>query len=240
MWLALLPILARALRELGPFWPESRRHVMGVTVTFAVLVTVPIYVIDKIHHIDYELPHYRRKAMVLWSIGLSPALLGAAAIALIFTASERAIRRAGAQVDADEVQNYLRLRTLLQRMLIVEAAILGGSILTNGTLRHAVNQIHRHAFPKEELIAFGAWLSFVEALLYGPTHWRLRDLGSCLCKRLVPLEGRGTELTKSLDDRKNLETLLGLHVTAGAGFQNALVILAPLVISLILGVIGGK
>jgi hypothetical protein len=239
MWFALLPTLARTVRELGPFWPESRRHVVGVTVTFAVLVAVPIVVAGQIHPINVDLPNYRWKVYPIWAIGLSAALLGAAAIALIFTALERAIRMVG-EVAPDEVQHYFRLRTLLQRMLMVEAAILGASILTTGTLRHAVNQIHANAFPRESLVAFGTYLSVVVALLYCPAYLRLRDLGSSLCNRVVPLEGTGTALTKSLDDRTKLNTLLGLDVTAGASFQNGVVILAPLVVSLIVGLIGGK
>jgi hypothetical protein len=240
MWFALLPTLAGAVRELSPYWPESRRHVLGVTVTFALLVTVPIVVGGRIHRLTVDVPHYRAKLLLITAIGLSAALLGAAAIALIFSASQIAIRTRG-DVAPEEVEHFFRLRTLLQRLLMIEAAIWGAAILTTGTLSHAVNQIHGPGdFPREELIAFGTYLSAVVALLYAPAYIRLRALGSELRDRLVPLEGSGETLTKSLNDRRSLESLLGLDVTAGANFQNGLVILAPLVIGLIASLLGGR
>jgi hypothetical protein len=230
MWFAVVPTLLRTLIDYGGRWRENQRQVIGVCAAFALLVALPLTIGTSLHAAENPLPNHVTKTYVITALGLATALLGVAGISLVDCSIDEASGQTG-KVTTPELERYFSLRSALLKLLTIEAAILAAAILAVGALRHALNNVFPGDFSEETLVAFGAYLSGTVALVYIPPYVRLRSLGRELRDRLVPLAG--ASLTKSLGDRQNAESLLGLDVTAGSAFQQSAAILAPFATSLV-------
>jgi hypothetical protein len=240
LWMALLPTLTRAVREFEAYWPKNRAMVSGVTTAFALLVVLPIVIGELIHSTpEYPLPAHGVKIPVITFIAVVVALVGAAAVALVYAAMGDAFKAKGS-VAATEIERFFGLRASLVQLLAIEGAILGAAILATGALRHAVVALSGEAgFPKETLLAYGIYLSAVVALLYGPTYMRLLELGRHLRDRMVPLDDSSPPSIDRLEQRQKLDVLLDLEVSASTSFRSGLLILTPLTTSLV-GLLIGK
>lgn len=240
LWAALLPTLARALRKFAGEWAANTRMIAGVTAGFALLVILPVVVGERLRSTpDYPLPHHVVKVELITLLGVTAGLIGAAAVALVYAATGRALTRSG-KVAAEELGNYFALRAVLLQLLAVEGAILSAAILATGALRHAVvSYTGREAsFPQETLLAYGIYLSAVVALLYGPVYNHLQDLGRSLRDRIIDNETPATTFVEKLEHRQKLGELLGLDLSATSSFRSVLLVLTPLSTSLISLLVG--
>jgi len=180
----------------------------------------------------YPLPDHQWKILVLSLIGAAVALLGVAELALV----KVALQNEPAGGTLADIERYLDLRTLLQRVLAVEGAILGAAILASGALRNAVVAYTKvqSSYPREYVLLYGAYFTLLLALLYAPVYLRLLEVGranvDAACK---PEEPASPAWLPAYEKRKKLEEHLQLEVATSASFRAGIAILAPLASALV-------
>jgi hypothetical protein len=201
--------------------------VASVAATAAPLVAFFVYAKYTLD-LHYPLPYHEWKILALSLIGMGVALLGVAQLALV----KAALENEPASGTLADVERYLGLRTLLERVLAVEGAILGAAILSAGGLRNTVVAFHSHdqsSFPRDYVLVYGAYFTLLLALLYAPVYLRLLEVGranvDAACK---PEEPASPNWLPAYQKRKKLEEHLQLQLTTGASFRAGVAILAPL------------
>jgi len=128
-------LLSAQLRmPLAGIWAKARAAVTTGVLAAAVPL-VGFASLASLHSsLQYPLPHHAAKIFVLSLIGSAVALLGVAELALVKTA----LQDEPARGSAADIERFLELRAVLQRILAVEGTILGTAILATGALRNAV------------------------------------------------------------------------------------------------------
>ena len=220
----------------GP-WSEAR----GAVVASVVAAAIPLYgfvVYATLYSpVSYPLPGHRWKLFGLDTLGTTIALIGVAQFALVGAALQN--QAAGGTLA--DVARYLELRSLLQRVLAIEGAILGAAVLAAGALRNAViAYTHRQAsYPREYVFIVGIYFTLVLALLYAPVYRKLLELGRAnLEAACPPVEPASPEWLATYEKRERLGQHLQLEVTTNATFRAGIAILAPLgsaLVALLLG-----
>jgi hypothetical protein len=235
-------IYADARRSVRTFVLAAAVPLVGFAVLGPALLTV-----------DYPLPGSVPKSIVLNLLGAAVALLGVAEMALVKAALQGEPARGGAA----DLDRFLELRSVLQRVLAVVGAILGAAILATGARRNAANAypdhlrayIHGHPgylqqhqaqksflntalhapFPHEYLLFFGAFLTLLLALFYAPVYLRLLETGRANLEAACPLgDPASAGWADSYEKRKKLQEYLQLEVSASASFRAGVAIFAPL------------
>ena len=219
-------------------WATARIPVAAtVAATAAPLVAFFVYV-EFTLDLHYPLPYHEWKIFALSLVGMSVALLGVARLALVKVALENE----PASGTLADVERYLELRTLLERVLAVEGAILGAAILAAGGLRNTVVAFHSHdqsSFPREYVLVYGAYFTLLLALLYAPVYRRLLEVGRAnVDAACEPEEPTSPSWLPAYEKRKKLEEHLQLQLATGTSFRVGVAILAPLgsaLVGLLLG-----
>ena len=177
--------------------------------------------------------------LALSLVGCAIALYGVLALGRV----HYALHHTKIPANSDGIASYLELRAILQRVLLVEGAIIGAAVLASGALRNAVVAFHDHddsKFPRELVLVYGAYFTTLLALLYAPVYIRLLAVGSHIVDGICPsVDPRSTEWTDVYEKRKKLDELLELQVATSASFKAGIAIAAPLGSSIV-GLLIGK
>jgi hypothetical protein len=241
--LLLSPEMRHPLREV---WPRARAHV-AATVGAAGVPLLGVVIFGSVHStIQYPFQWHQGKVLALSLLGAGVALIGIAEIALVKFALDNDPPVGGSSAD---VERYLCLRTLLQRILGIEGAIIGAAVLATGGLRNAVvaydallvkNKLPVHGtFPREYVLIYGAFFTLILALLYAPVYFKLLEVGranaDAACK---PEEPASPAWLPAYEKRRKLDEYLQLQIATSASFRAGVAILAPLgsaLVALLLG-----
>lgn len=217
----------RVLDTLDGLWSEGRRAVIATVLAAALPLYGFVLGVVLTSPVTDPLPGHRWKLFVLQAIGTAIALVGVAEFALVKVGLQS---QATGGTSAD-VARYLELRSLLQRVLAVEGAILAAAVLAAGALRNAVIAFtdHESSYPREYIFIVGAYFTLVLALLYGPVYRKLLDVGNAnLDAACPPVEPASPEWLATNEKRDALRRYLQLEVTASDSFRAGIAILAPL------------
>lgn len=172
-------------------------------------------------------------------VGLKFVLLSALAVNVglrAYTGIWRVDTAVGALVDKDrldpaDLQRYLHLRDVLQRLLSIHAAILASAIVAATAWRGAVLAWNpAEAVPIEYILVYGGYLSGLLALIVAPAYTRLRALASKIVDQFGGLP-RPTETgwSTAYERRRQLEEFLDPRTIARA----AGVVAVPLMTSVV-------
>jgi hypothetical protein len=242
---ALWAIAAAALttvqirKGLDRAWPDAR----GAVVAYVVAAAVPLYgfvAYASLHtHTSDPLPDHRWKLFALETLGTTIALIGVAEFALV----KVCLQNEAARGTAADIARFVDLRSLLQRVLTIEGAILGAAVLAAGALRNAVIAYthDQSAYPREYVFIVGAYFTLILALLYAPVYVKLLQVGRANLDAACPLvEPASPEWLAAYGKREKLGQYLQLEVTASARLQTGIAILAPLTSALIALLLGTR
>jgi hypothetical protein len=226
-------------RSLEGAWPDAR----GAVVAYVVAAAVPLYgfvAFASLHtHTSDPLPDHHWKLFGLETLGTTIALIGVAEFALI----KACLQDEAARGTAADIARYVDLRSLLQRVLTIEGAILGAAVLAAGALRNAViAYAHQEsAYPREYVFIVGAFFTLILALLYAPVYAKLLQVGRANLDAACPLvDPASPEWLAAYEKREKLGQYLQLEVTASAGFKAGVAILAPLTSALVALLLGTR
>jgi hypothetical protein len=217
---------------------EARRTAWSATAAVGLPVLGLVVAATVGQKLDYDLPGHKAKLTVLSCLGAGVALMGVHALGRVYVA----LRHRPPPATAQGFTAYLDLRSVLERILAVEGAILGAAILATGALRNLVvaSTGDKDAFPKEDLLLYGAYFTLILVFVYAPVYQQLLATGRRLLDDACPAEEpTSPDWTASYDKRKKLEELLELQVGTSGSFRAAVAIAAPL-LSSIVGLLLGK
>lgn len=232
VWAVGLAAIALTFRDLAPCASGRWGNVLLVPFLFGGLAVAFLVVAARIQQLEYPLPDHAVRLGIFVGIGFLVAFYGAVAMHLVGAGLAREFERPLTTVN-EPIARLIRFREHLHRILAVEAAILGGAIVGSVALRELLLDtyyIRRSDYPSEYIIVYGAFLSSLVALAYGPVYARFIDRGHVLRDAFLPGPEGGT-WSKLLEERRAFESLLGLNVTSRAGVRATLAILAPLITS---------
>ena len=140
------------------------------------------------------------------------------------------------------IDQYLQLRSHLQRFLTALGSLIGASTLATGMLRNVILSLpdtSPEQFPAESVLAFGGYYTLFVAVVYVPVFVTLNIVGRNLCDKIFPLpEPHNENWSDMYDKRSKLETLLHIQSSSMGNFTDSFIIAAPLIgsaISLLLG-----
>jgi hypothetical protein len=238
----LSPQMRRPLREV---WSRAHAPVVA-SVSTAGIPLAAVVIFASVHsEIHYPLPWHSWKVLALSLIGIGVALIGIAELAAIKFALENDPPVAGNSAD---IERYLRLRTLLQRILGIEGAIIGAAVLATGGLRNAVVAydglvanygITNSPFPREYVLIYGAFFTLMLALLYAPVYFKLLEVGRKNVNAACPAEDPTSPAwLPAYEKRQRLEEHLQLGVATSASFRAGVAILTPLASALVALLLG--
>ena len=143
------------------------------------------------------------------------------------------------EVKAETLDQFVRLRVILHRLLLVQATILGSAVLSLAALRGAIVAVDGLTFPQELLIGYGLAGSAALLSVYAPVYGSVLGVGRRLLDKATPFPSTAdTSWPEALDRRAKLESVLRIDSSIATNIQAALAILTPLVGS-VLGVIVG-
>lgn len=139
---------------------------------------------------------------------------------------------AGAERLAEDLGRYQQLRSRLERFLGFAAANIGLSILSFGALRSMLGETAAglpELLPKGSILVFGAYFTWLLAIIYLPIRKSLNDVGNALAEEVLqqPVVKRVT-WTQWLDEQQAIRTWLGLQGSVLQDLQQGLSVLAPL------------
>ena len=264
-WAVLAAPLAASVYELRR-WRRARFTVVGL-----LLLGISVYAYRRgVETVDVmnPLPNHEVKMKTLTYTGGALAFVAGFGMWCVWAAADRALaerrqtpaagawlRRVGALPDGepagDPVERYLRLRSLLERLLALAGAIVGAAILGTGALRNAILSWEQAMSPGEEIIAdeffadelvlaYGLFLSALLALFYAGPALRLQKYGEELRDAIAaPSWPPALGWESRAEERTKLSTLLQLDLGATTSFRAGVAILAPLATSIVGVLLGG-
>jgi hypothetical protein len=172
LWLICFLLLWQITRTLRHHMEgASRREVRSVFLAFSVPIVLSVGVVPISTGLHYPLPHHQLRVFGLSAIGAAVAMVGGLGLGRIH-AQLGACLPASATPDLAIVERYLDLRRSLQRILVIEGAMIGAAVLATGGLRNAVLAYsagpgaHAVNFPREFVLMAGIFYSAVLALVY--------------------------------------------------------------------------
>lgn len=168
---------------------------------------------------------------VLVGIFTLPALSGLTLAALLL--NQRNLPWDG-RTSSAAITALLDMRGHVHRFLAVLAVVIGGNILAAAAFRRAMlAYVPEPPIDTTILLAYGAMMTGVLALLYVPTYVALQSRSRELLDALCPLPVQGCPPHDWFVNRSDLEGLLELKVHTGRAVTVALGLLTPFVSSLI-------
>jgi hypothetical protein len=240
LWAALALTLVPTLSELWPAKDSQKQLVLpallavGFLVVLLGLTEAGQRLVKDVEGLDNPFPNHREKTRGILAFGSVVAALATFGIGLVHQklADVRSRRR---PTSSDTLGDFVRLRTVLHRLLIIEAAILGSAILSLAAARGALLADDQH-FPQALLISYGVAGSAALVSVYGPIYASVLSVGREILDAATPIPDIETGWSEKLDARTKLESLLKIDSSIATNAQAALAILTPLVGS-VLGVI---
>lgn len=236
LWAVAVAVLAAQFKQLSNgHWPAARRRVTLDVVAAAVPLLTFGAVVATHSGLHYPFTWHQEKMTAFTVIGASVALFGFAEFAL----AKYALDKEPANGTLAATGRFLEIRRLLEKVLSIEGAILAGLILATAALRGAINGYwltSHHVttsqvppFPRQYVLIYGAFFTFLLALIYAPVYLRVLRAGRAnvdeACK---PVEPSSPEWVEVQEKRDRLAAHLQLSASASPTLRTAGAILAPL------------
>lgn len=250
LWAVGVTVFAVQLKQLSNgHWPAARRRVTVDVVAAAVPLLGFGAVVANHSGLHYPFTWHREKMTAFTVIGAAVALFGFAEFAL----AKFALDEEPANGTLADTGRFLEIRRLLEKVLSIEGAILAALILATAALRGAVNGYWRYLashpayllshplqkrflttsqvppFPREYVLIYGAFFTFLLALIYSPVYVRVLTAGranvDAACKPVEPSSPNWVEVQEKRD---KLAAHLQLSASASPTLRTAGAILAPL------------
>jgi hypothetical protein len=246
LWFALGLGLVPTFRELKKkALPFGRPVALGVSF-FAVLAGLTFAGFELGEELDDTFrnpwPEHRERLTAIALIGALVAALATVCMGLVHewlvrVDAETHLNRT--EVESATIADFVRLRVVLHRLLMVQATILGSAILSLAALRGAIVAVDGLTFPQELLIGYGLAGSAALVSVYGPVYGSVLGVGRRLLNIATPFKSTAdTDWPKAIEQRATLESVLRIDSSVATNIQAVLAILTPLVGS-VLGVIVG-
>jgi hypothetical protein len=204
----------------------ARRDVVLAALMLAILVAAVPFTSFVVGRPEEVIPHAHVKTYLLTAITFVVALGAAGSIWLI----RARLERLGTDATKENLRTYLALRSELDRHLAYLGGVVGLAVLSSAVLRSVLAETNT-AYPPEAVILYGIALSLIVALVFVPTYLAAQAVGGKIRDGIAPLPDRGP-FADGLAERRKLEDVLGLTVSASASFRAAVAIFAPLLGSL--------
>jgi hypothetical protein len=241
LWAALALSLVPTLSELWPStaslselgWPAALA-VWFLGVLF-VLTEAGNELVTHVENLRNPLPNHQEKQT--WILGFGSVVAASAAFGIGLVHQRLGELRRMDLKSAETIRGFVRLRTVLHRLLIVEATILGSAILSLAAARGAIVAVEALEFPQALLIGYGFAGSAALVSVYGPVYATVLGVGRRILSEATPIPDiEGPDWPDRLGERDTLESLLRIDSSVASNAQAVLAILTPLVGS-VLGVI---
>jgi hypothetical protein len=186
--------------------------------------------------------HYQRVtvANAICGIFIIPSFAG---LLLVQTRLSALRRETPSKVAADRaggvIVELLWLRAALQRFLVSFGVLISAGLLGIGALRGALlaGGVSAADIPGIDILAYGAFLSALAALLFVPAYVAWQGQVVDLRDKLYPVPDNGLPSRDWHQARSDFDTLLSARSSAGSVFTAAFGILAPLASSLVTALI---
>jgi hypothetical protein len=240
LWaLAILPVAA-SLSALWRFGENNWRRVIVSTGSLAVaLLLIAVgtrFISTSFPEINYPLPSHGVKLTIIAVIGSAIAIAGGLGMALVHTGLAQIARddltSEGTRDTA--IPDVFLLGEHLQRLLVIEGAIIGAAVLATAALRNAVLAYGEKpgaeatSFPPEYVLVYGAAFSVLLALVWAPIYSLLTAVAASLRDAAVGGRAANESWTDWHERRKEFDDFLSVQATAGASFRSGVAILTPL------------
>jgi hypothetical protein len=140
----------------------------------------------------------------------------------------------------DSINDFLTLRSQLQRLLVINGIIIGLSTLSAGAMREALKSVTGiEPIPKEYVLVYGTYFSSMLALAYFPAYIRSVQAGEKILEFHYPLEK--IPLPKTGDDhdvlwyeqRHHLRAFLEIDPATSLNIIRSFSIFSPVIGSII-------
>src|SRR5713101_1471819 len=233
--------LAKAAKALEKHFIGGKLQ-MGVSAAaFALFFSLPSAVPRSLFLSDgyWPLAHHSAKVLVFAVAAFLTSLLAVVGMLLVRSATAGLFADEG-ETDGDLVR-YLGLRDYAENFLLILGGMIGMATLSLGALRKAVLAVGYsvEAFPAVLVLAYGAYFTFLVALIYLPVFAALRETGFRFLNQSYPFQSvTASTWIEQCGKRQTLEKVLRLEGTAEQSLRSGLAILAPLVgggVSVLLG-----
>jgi hypothetical protein len=187
----------------------------------------------------FALPGFSTKFFILKMLTITVVMLHLSSMFGVHLQLAGQLRRslaAGEEPEAErlaeDVQRYQQLRSRLERLLGFCAAIIGLSILITGAMRSLLKEVSPgppELLAPGHVMAFGAYYTWLLALIYLPIRKTLQDVGHALAEGLMRQSlGKRVTWKQWHEERQALRTWLGLQGSALQELQQGLFVLVPL------------
>jgi hypothetical protein len=231
--IALFPVVA-SLRALWRFGENRWRRVAvstsGIAVMWFVVAATSFLARTSLGY-EIHFPNFGAKLAVFNSLGGALAICALLGMVLVHAGLMGIRSHVPSEAARDRsIRDLLLLREHLQRLLVVEGAIIGAAVLQYAALRNAVlaDSPPKQPFPRELVLIYGGAFSIVLALVWAPIYALSVAVGERVCDSIIG--ARGEEEAWPDWHRRQIEfaDVLGLNRSANETFRSALAILTPL------------
>ena len=224
---------------------HGKRHAAEIAATGvagAVLVLGPVAV-ALLDPIDSPLPRHTQRITLITALGAVVAFAGFANLAIL----DLAARRMGVQVKSGEkapatggAADFLALRRTLDGLLTLLATLVTIAVLSSGLLMRAMQEnVDSDRYSPVLMWPYALYLVGILALVYVPTHLRLRGIGEEMRDARFPARLPGElDYDDNVKHRKEMDELLRLREGPAVKLKSSLTILAPLLGTFAASVLG--
>ncbi|HYO59802.1 hypothetical protein, partial [Archangium sp.] len=196
-------------------------------------------------HLDVDallqMPHLHPKLFILGMLAAAVATLHTAGmlsvhVQLLAYPREPASRAEALQAGGfdEDVLRYQRLRSRLERFLVLSAVIIGTETLGIGAFRNLLSEFEpSKVFEPSRIMGYGIYSTALLASVYLPARKTLTEVGEGLVARYArQFPAEGTSWKDWSQEQQAVRTWLGLQSSTLQDFQQGLSVLAPLLASL--------
>jgi hypothetical protein len=232
LWaIALFPVVA-SLRALWRFGENRWRRVAVSTSAIAVMwfVVGAASVLARTSRYKVPFPYVGAKLAVFVSVGGALAICALLGMILVHAGLMGIRLQVPSEAARDRsIRDLLLLREHLQRLLVVEGAIIGAAVLSYAALRNAVlADSPMQPFPPELVLIYGGAFSIALALVWAPIYALSVAVGTRVCDSIVGARGEEEAWPDWQRRRISFADVLDLNTSASETFRSALAILTPL------------
>jgi hypothetical protein len=265
LWVVSLLVMFNEWRNSRTLWAGPRRQrmeaLLGLVLTalmFLVPSILPLFTSQSVasailgHAADLvPLPNFPTKLVILELLRDAVVILLTAGMFGVHRQLSGQLRQSPSPREepeaerlAEDVRRYQQLRSRLERFLGFSAANIGVLILSTGALRNLLNETAPgppEIIPAGSVVAFGAYYTWLLAIIYLPIRKTLNDVGQALAEGLVR-HSLVTRITWKQwgEEQKAVRTYLGLQGSGLQDLQQGLSVLAPLLASISSLVLGSQ
>jgi hypothetical protein len=233
LWaIALFPLVA-SLRALWRFGENRWRRVAVSTSAIAVMwFAVSAASVLTRRSLGYKISfdYVNAKLAVFNSVGGAVAICALLGMVLVHAGLMGIRLHVPSEAARDRsIEDLLLLREHLQRLLVVEGAIIGAAVLSYAALRNAVlADSPKQPFPRELVLIYGAAFSIALALVWAPIYALSVSVGERIRDSIVGARGEEEAWPDWHRRQIDFADVLGLNRSASERFRSALAILTPL------------